>query len=182
MRNLYIFFFFTFISLNIKAQFDSQLLFHWNDSTIVGSQAYNNAYNEIWGININNSEIAIIGSTSGTHFFDVTNPQNSTEVAFLSAGYTGTGVIHRDYHDFNGFLYIVCDEGSSSTLQIVDISNLPNSINTVYDSNSLFTKAHNIFIDTASAKMYACASNNAMDVYSLHVPSSPALIEMILRT
>jgi choice-of-anchor B domain-containing protein len=176
MRNLYIFFFFTFISLNIKAQFDSQLLFHWNDSTIVGSQAYNNAYNEIWGININNSEIAIIGSTSGTHFFDVTNPQNSTEVAFLSAGYTGTGVIHRDYHDFNGFLYIVCDEGSSSTLQIVDISNLPNSINTVYDSNSLFTKAHNIFIDTASAKMYACASNNAMDVYSLHVPSSPALI------
>ena len=176
MRNLYIFFFFTFISLNIKAQFDSQLLFHWNDSTIVGSQAYNNAYNEIWGININNSEIAIIGSTSGTHFFDVTNPQNSTEVAFLSAGYTGPGVIHRDYHDFNGYLYIVCDEGSSSTLQIVDITNLPNSINTVYDSNALFTKAHNIFIDTSTAKMYACASNNAMDVYSLHIPSSPTLI------
>ena len=24
--------------------------------------------------------------------------------------------------------------------------------------------------------MYACASNNAMDVYSLHIPSSPTLI------
>ena len=61
----------------------------------------------------------------------------------------GGGVIHRDYHDFSGYLYIVCDEGSSSTLQIIDITNLPNSVNTVYDSDILFTRAHNIFIDTA---------------------------------
>ena len=27
-----------------------------------------------------------------------------------------------------------------------------NSVNTVYDSNQLFTKSHNIFIDTATAK------------------------------
>ncbi len=39
---------------------------------------------------------------------------------------TGVGVIHRDYHDFDGYLYIVCDEGSSSTLQIVDITNIQN--------------------------------------------------------
>lgn len=106
MKNLYIFCFLSLLYTSTFAQFDSQLLFHWDDSTIVGSSAYNNAYNEIWGLNINNSEIAIIGSTSGTHFFDVTNPQNSTEVAFLSAGYTGPGVIHRDYHDFNGYLFI----------------------------------------------------------------------------
>ena len=65
------------------------------------------------------------------------------------------------------YLYVVCDEGSSSTLQIIDVSNLPNSVNTVYDSNQLFTKSHNIFIDTATAKLYACASNTAMDIYSL---------------
>ena len=45
-------------------------------------------------------------------------------------------------------IYIVCDEGNSSTLQIIDISNLPNSVTTVYDSDSLFQKSHNIFIDT----------------------------------
>ena len=157
-------------------QLNTSLLFNWNDTSLVVSSAYNNTYNEIWGLNINSSEIAIIGSTAGTHFFDVTNPINSLEVAFLAGAYTGTGVIHRDYHDFNGYLYIVCDEGSTSTLQIVDISNLPTSINTVYDSNNLFTKSHNIFIDTATAKLYACASNNAMDVYSLHIPTAPELI------
>ena len=81
-----------------------------------------------------------------------------------------------DYHDFAGYLYIVCDEGNSSTLQIVDISNLPNSINTVYDSNTLLTTCHNIYIDTSTAKLYACAANSAMDVYTLNTPTEPILI------
>jgi len=159
-----------------NAQQTATLLYHWQDTTLVGSWAYDNAYNECWGLVVNGREIAIIGSTAGTHFFDVTNPNTATEVAFVAGAYTGGGVIHRDYHDFNGYLYVVCDEGSSSTLQIIDISNLPNSVNTVYDSNALFTKAHNIFIDTATAKLYACASNTAMDIYSLDDPANPILL------
>jgi choice-of-anchor B domain-containing protein len=159
-----------------NAQQTATLLYHWQDTTLVGSWTYDNAYNECWGLVVNDREIAIIGSTEGTHFFDVTNPSTATEVAFVAGAYTGGGVIHRDYHDFNGYLYVVCDEGSSSTLQIIDISNLPNSVNTVYDSNALFTKAHNIFIDTATAKLYACASNTAIDVYSLSNPTNPTLI------
>ena len=83
----------------------------------------------------------------------------------------------RDYHDYQGYLYVVCDEGwSTSTLQIIDISNLPNSINVVYDSDSLFNTSHNIFIDTATAKLYVCASNSAMDIYSLNNPTNPTLL------
>ena len=155
-----------------NAQQTATLLYNWQDSSLVGSWAYDNIYNECWGLVINEREIAIIGSTAGTHFFDITNPVNSSEVAFVAGGYTGGGVIHRDYHDFNDYLYAVCDEGSSSTLQIIDISDLPSSINTVYDSNILFTKSHNIYIDTTTAKMYACASNTAMDVYSLNTPTN----------
>ena len=162
--------------INCYAQQNATKLFNWMDSTLVGSTAYNNTYNECWGVVINNHEIAIIGSTAGTHFFDVTDPINSTEVAFVAGAYTGAGVIHRDYHDYKGYLYIVCDEGNTSTLQIVDMSNLPTSVNTVYDSNILFTKAHNIFIDTATAKLYACASNTAMDIYSLIDPVNPTLL------
>ena len=153
---------------NIQAQQTATVLYNWQDTTLVGSWAYNNTYNECWGLYVNNTEIAIIGSTAGTHFFNVTDPGNSYEIAFLEGGYTGGGVIHRDYHDYDGKLYIVCDEGNSSTLQIVDITDLPNSINVLYDSNTLFTKAHNIYIDTATAKLYACASNTAMDVYNLN--------------
>jgi len=159
------------------SQLNTNLLFHWDDSNIIGSAAYDNAYNECWGFKVNNTEIAVIGSTEGTHFFDVTDPQNSTQVDFVAGAYTGSGVVHRDYHDFQGYLYIVCDEGwSTSTLQIVDISNLPTSVNVVYDSDNLFNTSHNIFIDTATAKLYACASNTAMDIYSLHDPVNPTLL------
>ncbi len=164
------------LTFSSNAQQTATLLYHWQDTTLVGSNAYNNAYNECWGLVVNDREIAIIGSTEGTHFFDVTDPANSSEVAFVAGAYTGGGVIHRDYHDFQGYLYVVCDEGSTSTLQIIDISNLPNSVNTVYDSNQLFTQSHNIFIDTATAKLYACASNSAMDIYSLIDPIDPTLI------
>ncbi len=152
------------------------LLYNWQDTSLVGSWMYDNVYNECWGVYVNGREIAIIGSTDGTHFFDVTDPSNSSQVAFVQGAYTGGGVIHRDYHDYQGYLYAVCDEGSSSTLQIIDITDLPNSINLVYDSNVLFNKAHNIYIDTATAKLYACASNSAMDVYSLNSPTNPTLI------
>lgn len=164
------------LTISSNAQQTANLLFHWQDTTLVGSWAYDNTYNECWGMAVNNREIAIIGSTAGTHFFDVTDPANSSEVAFVAGAYIGGGVIHRDYHDFDGYLYVVCDEGSSSTLQIIDVSNLPNSVNTVYDSDALFTKAHNIFIDTATAKLYACASNTAMDIYSLNDPVNPILL------
>jgi len=164
------------LNINSNAQQTANLLFHWQDTTLVGSWAYDNTYNECWGMVVNNREIAIIGSTAGTHFFDVTDPANSSEVAFVAGAYTGGGVIHRDYHDYEDYLYVVCDEGSTSTLQIIDISNLPNSVNTVYDSNQLFTQSHNIFIDTATAKLYACASNSAMDIYSLIDPINPTLI------
>ena len=177
MKNLTLTLTTCFFSILSFSQLNSTLLFHWDDSTIIGSSAYSNAYNECWGFKVNNTEIAVIGSTEGTHFFNVTDPQNSTEVAFVAGAYTGSGVVHRDYHDFQGYLYIVCDEGwSTSTLQIVDISNLPTSVNVVYDSDSLFNTSHNIFIDTATAKLYACASNSAMDIYSLHIPTLPNLI------
>ncbi|MEC7863815.1 MAG: choice-of-anchor B family protein [Bacteroidota bacterium] len=167
----------TFILANTQAQQTATLLYHWQDTTLVDSGTpHYNTYNECWGVVVNEREFAIIGSTAGTHFFDVTDPANSSQVAFVAGAYTGVGVIHRDYHDFEGYLYAVCDEGNTSTLQIIDISNLPNSVNTVYDSNALITKSHNIYIDTTSAKMYSCGTNGTMQVYSLNSPQNPILI------
>ena len=176
IKTIILVFTFTLIFDSAKAQETATLLYNWQDTTLVSSWTYANTYNECWGLIVNNREFAVIGSTAGTHFFDITDPQNSIQVAFVAGAYTGGGVIHRDFHDFSGYLYIVCDEGSSSTLQIVDITNLPNSVNTVYDSNELFSKSHNIFIDTAAAKLYACASNSALDVYNLNTPTNPVLI------
>ena len=112
------------VSLSAYAQsgenFD--LLYHWSDTNLVGSATYNNTYNEIWGVAVNEREFAIIGSTAGTHIFDVTDPTNSEQIQFIPGEDFGPAIIHRDYHDRNGYLYAVSDEGSSS-LQIIDINN-----------------------------------------------------------
>lgn len=150
-------------------------LFNWRNTDLVPSTAHFNTYNEIWGYAKGGAEYAIIGSTAGTHIFDVTDPGNSEEVVFLDAANTGPSVIHRDYHDYADHLYIVCDEGAS-TLQIADLTFLPDSAPIVYDSNALFPRSHNIFIDTSSARMYVCGGTVQFAVYSLADPANPTLL------
>jgi len=165
------------LTISISSAQDSMnvsLLFQWNDVTLPSSSAHNNRYNEIWGVAINGREYAIIGSTMGTHIFDVTDPNNVDTAAFIPGAVQGSQIIHRDFHDYNGYLYIVADEGIS-TLQIADLSYLPDSVVVVYDSNSLFSRSHNIFIDTATARLYTCGgnNNNGIRVFSLADPVNP---------
>ena len=156
MKNL-LYFFISILCYNSYAQsgenFD--LLYHWSEDSLVGSSMYNNTYNEIWGVVVNEREFAIIGSTAGTHIFDVTDPVNSSEIHFIRGEDFGPAIIHRDYHDRNGYLYAVSDEGSSS-LQIIDIQQLPDTAIVVYDSNALIKSSHNIFIDEKLNTLYAC--------------------------
>ncbi len=156
---------------------EANLLSHWHDESLPATNAYNGRYNDVWGVTINGREIAIIGSTMGTHFFDVTDPANMVELsqAFVPGKIQGTAIIHRDFHDYNGYLYVVADEGASS-LQIIDLKGLPNSTNLVYDSDAFFRTAHNVFIDEDNARLYALGANygqKGVAVYSLEDPERP---------
>ena len=174
--------------LIMSQQSNMQLLFNWiDDGSIInieenpGDNWVGNIYNEVWGFVQNGHEFAVIGSTQGTHIFDVTDPENSIIVASINGGSTSSQVVHRDFHSFQGYLYAVADEMNSSTLQIIDIKNLPNSFNVVYDSNDLITRSHNIFIDEANAIMYSCGgkingSPNNLSLISLDDPENPVLI------
>ena len=148
-----------------------ELLFHWGEDSLVGSEIFDNTYNEVWGVVLEGREYAIIGSTAGTHIFDVTSTGNISEVAFVAGKVQGTEIIHRDYHDYQNYLYAVSDEGASS-LQIIDISTLPDSVSLVYDSSDLFERSHNIFIDTATAKLYTTNGN----IYTLDDPLDPKFL------
>ena len=67
-----------FLCLHISFSQISQnvnLLYNWNEDSLIGSKEYDNVYNEIWGVVVDGREYAIIGSTYGTHFFDVTSPE-----------------------------------------------------------------------------------------------------------
>jgi choice-of-anchor B domain-containing protein len=118
-------------------------------------------------------EYAIIGSSLGTHIIDVTVPAQAAEVAFVAGASQGGHIVHRDYHNFGCYLYAVADEGSASTLQIIDMSELPATATVVYDSRELINRTHNIFIDTSQARLYSFATkggstvSSAMRIYDL---------------
>ena len=165
--------------LNYTQNSNLSLLDHWTTDTLPVCYDNQSIFNEVWGFTFNQHNYAVIGSTSGTHFFQIVE-NNLLPIDFVKGKHFGRDVVHRDYHDYNGYLYMVCDEGPSS-LQIVDLKYLPDSISLVYDSDSLFVKSHNIFIDTLNKKLYACAvttkSNfNAMSVYDVSNPINPSLI------
>ena len=168
------------ISFQVSAQaIEATLLGTWGDESLTPTAAYNGRYNDVWGVTINNREIAIIGSTLGIHFIDVTDPSNPVELedAFAPGADNGDNLIHRDFHDYNGYLYAVADEGSS-TLQVIDLSGLPNSTEIVYDSNEYIRRAHNVFVDEDNARLYAFGARTSSvlkytAVYSLADPANP---------
>ena len=157
------------------------LLYQWDDPDIPPTSAFNNPYNEVWGYEADGHEYAIIASTLGTHILDITDVNNVVEVDFIPGAAQGSNIVHRDMHDYAGYLYMVCQEGPS-TLQIADLSYLPDSVHLVYDSNELIKGSHNIFIDTATAKLYAMdvipisGSMIGLRVISLEDPVNPVLL------
>ena len=122
------------ISILYTQENNLELLYQWSDESISGDNWVGNVYNEVWGFTQNEHEFAVIGTTQGTHILDVTDPVNSYLIASIDGGSTSPDVVHRDFHDYNGYLYAVADEMNSSTLQIMDLTNLPNSVTVVYDS------------------------------------------------
>ncbi|MCK5922635.1 MAG: choice-of-anchor B family protein, partial [Methylococcales bacterium] len=94
---------------------------------------------------------------------------------------TSTRVVHRDYKNKGKYLYAVTDEGSGS-LQIFDMSSLPDSVTKLYDSDTLFNRSHNIWID--GDRMYASiprwtpqTRNLGMAVYDISNPIQPTLLK-----
>ena len=156
-----------------------ELLDQWYIDGLPVTNDGESVFNDVWGLQIENDKYAIIGSTNGTHILSINN-NKLEEIDFVAGKYKGSQAIHRDFHDYNGYLYAVCDENASS-LQIMDLSYLPDSVHLVYDSDSLIVRAHNIFIDTANAKLYGCAvaspaGFHALSVYDLSNPIFPELI------
>ena len=146
------------------------LLFNWSDSTLP-INSLGGSYTDVYGVAINGREYAVIGSTMGTHIIDVSIPTQCLEVAFVPGTFQGSGVTHRDFFSMDNYLYGVCDQGSS-TLQIIDLTNLPNSVSLVYNSDSLISTSHNMFIDTINKKLYS-TNGTVLDISN---PIYPAFL------
>ena len=155
---------------------EATLLAHWDDESLVES-VFNNPYHDVWGAVVNGREIGIISSTDGFHFFDLSDDNSAFEpVAFAPGADQGAGIAHRDVKTYLHYAYGVADEGSSA-LQVMDMSNLPESVEIVYESNEFVTTCHNIFIDEDNARLYAVGGNGFnVRILSLANPEQPQLL------
>ena len=135
-------------------------------------------FNDVWGFSINNRDYAAIGSTDGIHILEIGTDLKFVERAFVPGASSGANVVNRDFCDFNGYLYAVCDDGYA-TLQIIDLHYLPDSVHVVYDTNQFIQRAHTVFVDSSRSKLYVAGprslinGDRPLDVFSLVDPENP---------
>jgi choice-of-anchor B domain-containing protein len=137
------------------------------------------SYNDIWGYTApGGAEYAILGTYSGTAFYNVTDPSNPVRVGFID----GPDSIWRDMKTFGDHCYMVTEEPnpiSQRGLQIVSLADPenPTLVNNVYAD---FNSAHNLFIDTATGRAYVVGHDGfggGMLVYDLNAdPVNPTLL------
>jgi len=110
---------------------------------------HSSGYNDIWGyVDPMGNEYALLGVRNGTSIIDLSDPVNPVEVAFIP----GPQSVWRDIKVHGQYAYTVTERtGSGQGLQIIDLSDLPNSATLVNTIDTWFNKAHNIFIDNGYA-------------------------------
>ncbi len=126
-------------------------------------------YNDCWGYTApDGREYALLGVENGTSIIDITDTDNPTEINFISSPNT----TWKDIKTYQHYAYVVVDAAAMG-LQIIDLSDLPNSaplINTYTGSG--FGASHNIYIDEASGILYAQGGGGTR-IISLANPESP---------
>jgi choice-of-anchor B domain-containing protein len=162
-----------------------RLLDHWFSDTILTSSSQVR-FSSCWAFVQNGREYGVIGSTEGAHIFELTEQDSLRFVDFVPGRFQSAQAITREYKNYQNYLYATCDEGPSS-LQIIDVSYLPDSVHLVADlQDQYFGKSHNVFIDSANALLYLTLVNPIVNgnelgiiplrVYSLANPILPVLI------
>jgi len=149
---------------------------------------------DIWGfVDLNtHREYAIVGYSSGTAIYDVSNAEQPREVGFID----GQSTTWRDIkvHQFwnavdarwNAYAYVTADNASDG-LFIIDLSQLPHRVARISYASD-FAEAHNVFLTdtdfstglslTGDAPSLILAGSNLSDgrfrAYSLTNPAAPA--------
>jgi choice-of-anchor B domain-containing protein len=157
-------------SISAQQSQNMTLLSTWDDNTLPSVSGV--AFNDLWGYAAGGREYAIVGTAEGTQIVDVTSPTSPQPIAFEYGGSTMS--VWRDYKTYGNFLYAVSDQGAGSSLQVFDLSSLPTSLTKVYDSQAIFSRAHNLFVDPSSGHLYvAGASNASSGIHILDIATDP---------
>ena len=161
-----------------------QLLDHWTTDTLISAQ--NILFNEVWYFQRNDRDYAIIGSTEGSHFFEITESDALRFIGFIQGDFPSAQVHNRDFRDFGDYVYAVADQGENSALQIINISALSDSVYLEKTDSTNWNRVHTLYIDKESELLYACTFRpplahpdwvySPLKVFSLVDPLNPELV------
>lgn len=182
MNKLHYFLILLFVASTSFAQrsFNMTYLSEYFPPTLTPGDA--EGFNDIWGwVDSAGREYAIFGSRAGTYFVDVTDPANPVEVDYKPGGFNGAAqsTFWRDYKTYKNYCYAVVDGSSTGSLQIFDLSYLPDSVHEVYNDNEFTTSAHNVHIN--NDRVYLISNSRGGSYYPLDIlciedPENPELI------
>ena len=133
------------------------------------------AYANIWGYAADGREYALMGVTGGTTIIDVTNPSTPVEVAFIP-GPLAPPYEWREIKTHLNYAYVVSEgTGSGAGMQIIDLSNLPDTAFLAATYTATFTRAHEIFIADGFAYVVG-TSLGGMHILDLSTPTNPVQV------
>jgi choice-of-anchor B domain-containing protein len=173
--------FFTFKAQGPYPSSNINLIGFINPETVSASGV---KYSGCWGYNqtSKNKEYAVVGSSRGTYFIDITAPATPTVCDYV-AGTSSPGV-WREVNIYQNYAYVVSDNSPPNSFQIIDMQYLPDSVHVVHNSNSVhFERGHQVYVDgnklyVAGIRFQGSGSAN-MRVYSLATPSAPVLLRTL---
>ena len=156
----------------------------WSDTSLL-TNSTQVRYSGCWGFNWQNNEYAVIGSTEGSHFFQIDNSQLLL-IDSITADYVSSQAITREFKFYDHYIFASSDEGSGS-FQIIDISYLPDSVHLVKTfRNELLAKVHNQWVDSINHLLFACSVTPFLDpvdgnfiplrVFDISNPLDPILL------
>ncbi|MCH7964455.1 MAG: choice-of-anchor B family protein [Bacteroidetes bacterium] len=150
--------------------FGASLLAQTNIELISNLDEHNVGYNDIWGyVDPSGNEYALLGVRDGTSIISLADPSNPFEIAFIP----GTLTCCRDIKVHGEYAYVVSST-TSDGLQIIDLTQLPDTATLANQTFAFFDGAHNIFIENGYA--YVVGTNNfsgGMHILDLSNPTNP---------
>jgi choice-of-anchor B domain-containing protein len=134
----------------------------------------NSRYSDVWGFTHSDGrEYALLGVFDGVSIIDVTNSATPVEIDFIE----GPNSIWRDIKVKGNYAYSVTEgRGTNQGLQIIDLSDLPNSVSLITANADFFITSHNVFV--SDSLLFACGTNSVSGVliFDISDPEDPQLL------
>ena len=126
-------------------------------------------YSDIWGYtDPNGNEYALLGVRTGTSIISLADPTNPFECAFIPAPQSSW----REIKVHNHYAYVATD-ATGNGLQIIDLSQLPNTATLVNTLNTYFNNAHDLLIDNGFCYVVGGDGIGGMSILDLSNPVNP---------